>query len=54
LIFFVALHHVVAPGGRGAIRFALQVAVDGVVPDDNAARILEDLHAAAYLIPRGA
>ena len=47
LVFLVALDDVPAAGRRRAVLLALEVPVDGVVVDDDAAGVLEGLEAAA-------
>lgn len=53
LLFLVALHCVVAAGGRRCIFLALQVAVNAIIGNGSATAILEDLQVAANLVIRG-
>ena len=46
LVFLVALHDVATAGGRGAVRLALQVAVDAVVAHRLRTAVLEQLDVA--------
>lgn len=47
LVLFVALNSVVAAGWPRNIRLALQIAVDEISADRNAASVLKDLHVSA-------